>query len=102
MSLILANTLDHFDTNLYSFMAPIMAPLFFPQQNAIVQLILAYSFLATSSVTRPLGVLLFGSLAKRYDPWKTLQLTLIGVGMTTFAMGCLPTYASIGPYSVLA
>ena len=100
-SIILANVLDQFDSNLYGFIAPIMAPLFFPKQEPIVQLILAYSFLATSSITRPIGVLIFGWLATRYNPWSVLRITLIGVGLSTFLMGCIPTFSSVGYYSVL-
>lgn len=99
ISIILANVLDQFDANLYGFVAPIMAPLFFPKQEPIVQLILVYSFLATSSITRPIGVLIFGWLAKYYDPWKILCITLMGVGITTFMMGCIPTFAKVGYYS---
>lgn len=101
ISIILANVLDHFDANLYGFIAPIMAPLFFPKQEPIIQLILAYSFLATSNITRPIGVLIFGWLAARYDPWKILRITLIGVGVSTFTMGCIPTFSSAGYYSAL-
>lgn len=100
-SIILANLLDHFDYNLYSFMAPIIAPLFFPQQEPIVQLILAYSFLATSSVARPIGVLIFGWLSSKIDPWKVLKITLIGVGFSTLLMGCLPTFESVGYYAAI-
>lgn len=101
VSIILANVLDHFDSNLYGFMAPIMAPLFFPKQEPIIQLILTYSFLATSSITRPIGVLIFGWLAACFDPWKILRITLTGVGLATFMMGCIPTFSSAGYYSAV-
>jgi MFS family permease len=101
ISIILANVLDHFDANLYGFMAPIMAPLFFPKQEPIIQLILAYSLLATSSITRPIGVLIFGGLATHCDPWKILRVTLMGVGVATFMMGCIPTFTSASYYSAL-
>jgi MFS family permease len=101
ISIILANVLDHFDANLYGFIAPIMAPLFFPKQEPIIQLILAYSFLATSSITRPIGVLIFGWFVTRYDPWKILCITLAGVGVTTFMVGCIPTFSSVGYYSAV-
>lgn len=101
ISIILANVLDHFDSNLYGFIAPIMAPLFFPKQEPIVQLILAYSFLATSSITRPVGGLIFGWLAVLYNPWKVLRMTLVGVGVTTFMIGCIPTFSSAGYYGAV-
>ena len=101
ISIIIANTLDHFDSNLYGFIAPIMAPLFFPKQEPIVQLILAYSFLATSSITRPLGVIICDWLASTYSPLNILIMTLLGVGICTVATGFLPTFEIVGYFAPL-
>ena len=54
-TILLGNAVDHFDTSIYVFIAPTIAPIFFPNDNPIIELILAYSILATSIVTRPLG-----------------------------------------------
>lgn len=96
VSILIGNALDHFDTLLYGFLAPVLAPIFFPQYDPVVQLILAYSLLAASVFTRPLGALLFGMLANFKGPLVGLYLSLLGVAVTTFAIGCLPTYAGAG------
>ncbi len=95
-SILIGNTLEHFDTALYGLIAPVLAPLFFPHHDGVVQLILAYSVFATSLITRPLGALIFGTLASYWPPQYILSLSLMGVALMTAAMGCIPTYASIG------
>ncbi len=94
-SILLGNALDHFDSAIYAFIAPIIAPLFFPYQDPVVQLILIYSLLATSLVTRPIGAFIFGALANHHDPEKLLSLSLLGVAFLTTAIGFLPTYATV-------
>lgn len=96
LSILIGNTLDHFDTSLYGFLAPILAPIFFPKYIPIVQLILAYSIFASSLFTRPIGAFVFGVIAKRYGPVLGLSYSLIGVAVTTVCIGLIPCYATIG------
>ena len=95
-AILVGNTLDHFDNALYSFLVPILAPLFFPKFDPVVQLILGYSFLASSLFTKPLGALVFGSIAQKYGPMQGLSCTLVGMAIASLAMGCLPDHATIG------
>ena len=95
-AILVGNTLDHFDSALYSFLVPILAPLFFPKFDPVVQLILGYSFLASSLFTKPLGALVFGSIAQKYGPMQGLSYTLVGMAIASLAMGCLPDHATIG------
>lgn len=96
LSILIGNSLDHFDTAIYGFLAPILAPLFFPNHTPIVQLILAYSVFTSSAITRPIGALIFGVLAKRYGPLIALSNSLIGIAITTVSIGVLPTYDAFG------
>ena len=89
-AILVGNTLDHFDNALYSFLVPILAPLFFPKFDPVVQLILGYSFLASSLFTKPLGALVFGSIAQKYAPMQGLSYTLVGMAIASLAMACLP------------
>lgn len=95
-SILIANTLDHFDTAMYGFLAPYMAPFFFPVADPVIQLILAYSVLASSVVTRPIGAWIFGVLAKKKGPQLGLSYSLAGVAIFTLFVGLLPTYETIG------
>ena len=96
LSILLGNTLDHFDTSLFGFLAPVMAPVFFPNEDPLVQLILTYGILVTSIWTRPLGAIIFGIVARKYGPLISLSYSLIGVAVTTFAIGCIPSFNNIG------
>ncbi|MDC0864584.1 MFS transporter [Rickettsiaceae bacterium] len=95
-TILLGNVVDHFDTSIYVFLAPILAPLFFPSDQPIISLIMAYSVLATSVITRPLGTYIFGMIAKNSSPARALSYSLIGVGLTTLVAGILPDYYMVG------
>ena len=98
-SILIGSAVDHFDTALYSFLAPIFAQLFFPHSDPIISLILAYSVLATTIITSPLGSYIFGLIALTAGPAVSLSYSLIGVGITTLALSLLPTYNQIGVYA---
>ncbi|RTK92783.1 MAG: MFS transporter [Rickettsiales bacterium] len=94
--ILFGNVIDHFDTSLYVFLAPLLAPLFFPNEDKVIGLIMAYSVFATTIITRPLGIYIFSIIAKNKGPNLSLSLSLIGVGITTFFVGFLPYHADIG------
>jgi MFS family permease len=95
-SILIGNALDHYDSAIYGFLGPILAPLFFPNFEPIIQLILTYSILATSLVTRPIGSFIFGMIARKYGPLAGMSYSLIGVSISTVCIGFLPTYAGLG------
>lgn len=101
LSILIGNALEHFDTSLYGFLAPILAPIFFPKYDPVVQLIMAYSIMSTSLITRPLGSFIFGVIARNYGPTLGLSYSLIGVAITTVGIGFLPSYESVGWLSTL-
>lgn len=103
-SILIGNCLDHLDTALYALLAPKMGAIFFPHHDPIVQIILAYSIFATSLVTRPLGALIFGSIARHRGPLIGLSYSLIGMSIPTVAFGFLPGFETLGfwaPVSLL-
>lgn len=95
-SILVANCVDHFDTSLYGFLAPVMAPYFFPSDDPVVGLILAYSVLGTSIITRIVGSYIFGLIAINYTSTTSLSYSLIGVAVFTMSIGLIPTYQQIG------
>jgi MFS family permease len=96
LSILLGNALDNFDTSIYSFLAPLLAPIFFPAYDPVVQLILAYSILMVSFFARPLGAFIFGVIARKKGPVFGLSYSLMGVAMATVCTGFLPTYDQVG------
>lgn len=95
-SIIIGNLLEHFDSSLYGFLAPILGKLFFPNFSPLYQLILTYSVFAVTFIARPLGGVFFSKLTYRYGPLKTLSWTLIGVALATGLMGLIPGAEQIG------
>src|SRR3954452_19593954 len=69
---------------------------FFPGETAKAGLIYAFSTYAIGFAARPLGGIVFGHFGDKYGRKKLLQLAIILVGVATFLMGCLPTYAQVG------
>lgn len=98
-SILIGNAVDHFDTALYGFLAPVFARAFFPNTDPTISLILAYTVFASSIITRPLGSYIFGAMAMVYGPALSLSYSLIGVGISTLSIGLIPTYQDIGCYA---
>jgi MFS family permease len=104
LSIIMGNVLDKFDTSLYSFLAPLLAPIFFPNYDPAVQLILTYATSITSIFARPCGTFLFGTCARYYGPVYALSYSLMGVAITTIIIGLIPGYGHVGwfaPFSLV-
>ncbi len=95
-SILISNTLVHYDTALYGFLIPILAPLFFLDQNKTLLLIKACAILSSGIIVRPLGSLFWGRLIIELSPIKVLIITLIGVTVSTVCIGVLPTYSTAG------
>ncbi|WP_040805640.1 fosfomycin efflux MFS transporter AbaF [Nocardia concava] len=64
--------------------------------NAIDGIIAAFALYAVGFLARPFGGILFGHFGDRVGRKALLQLSLVVVGITTFLMGCLPTFSVIG------
>ena len=81
--ILLGNIADHFDTYLYVFLAPVLAKLFFPNSDPVISLILSYSVLSSSIVTRPFGSYIFSIIAARNKTLNALSYSLMGIGCAT-------------------
>ncbi len=92
----LANILDHFDTSLYGFLVPILAPLFFPQSDPVVALIQGYGIMIIGFITRPLGAWYFGKQADAVGPHAALITTIMGMTIATFCFTLLQPYEHWG------
>jgi MFS family permease len=61
--------------------------------DAILAAFITY---AVGFAARPLGGVVFGHFGDKYGRKKLLQFSLVLVGVSTFLMGCLPTFGQIG------
>lgn len=75
----------------------VFGKVFFPRGGSELDAILAaFVTYAVGFAARPVGGVVFGQLGDRYGRKKLLQFSLVLVGVATFLMGCLPTFAQIG------
>jgi metabolite-proton symporter len=74
----------------------VFGTLFFPNANPVNATLLAFGTYAVGFVARPLGGVVFGHFGDRVGRKKMLVVALMMMGIATFAIGLLPTYATIG------
>ena len=75
----------------------VFGKLFFPNSGTELDgIIAAFVTYAVGFVARPIGGIVFGHFGDKFGRKQLLQLSIILVGVATFLMGCLPTFAQIG------
>ena len=93
----IGSALEYYDFFLYSTAAALMlGPLYFPSAEPGLATLAAVASIGAGYLARPLGALLLGYLGDRYGRRLVLCLTLLLMGLSTFAIGVLPTYQEIG------
>lgn len=95
-SACLGNLFEHYDTALFGYLSPFLAPLIFPQQDPITALILTYAIIPLGMLARPLGALVFGYIGDAYGRERSLFLTLAGMALLSGCIAFTPTYLQIG------
>ena len=92
----LGNAMEWFDFGVYGFVAYALGQVFFPGADPGTQMIAALATFSVPFLIRPLGGLFFGALGDKYGRQKILSITIIIMSISTFCIGLIPSYASIG------
>lgn len=92
----LGTVFEWYDFYLYAALAPFFAALFFPPGNDTAALLSAFATYAAGFLVRPFGAIIFGRIGDLAGRKYTFLITIIVMGTATFAVGLLPTFASIG------
>src|SRR4051794_2128481 len=92
----LGTVFEWYDFYLYATLAPFFAALFFPKGNDTAALLAAFATYAAGFLVRPFGAIVFGRLGDLVGRKHTFLLTIVIMGISTFGVGLLPTYESIG------
>lgn len=87
---------EAYDFILFGSMAPIISRHFFSGVSESVGFIFALLTFAAGYFVRPLGALVFGNMGDKTGRKKAFLITITIMGLSTFAIGLLPTYGSIG------
>jgi MFS family permease len=92
----LGTVFEWYDFYIYAVLAPFFAGLFFPPGNATTALLNAFVTYAAGFLVRPFGALFFGRIGDLVGRKYTFLVTITVMGLSTFLVGLLPTYNSIG------
>jgi MFS family permease len=92
----LGTVFEWYDFYLYATLAPFFAALFFPKGNETAALLSAFATYAAGFLVRPFGALLFGRIGDMVGRKYTFLVTIVVMGGSTFLVGLLPTFESIG------
>jgi len=92
----LGTVFEWYDFYLYGSLAAIIAKQFFSALNPTSGFIFALLAFAAGFAVRPFGALLFGRLGDMIGRKYTFLITIVIMGVSTFMVGILPSYASIG------
>jgi len=87
---------EWYDFYLYGSLAAIIAKQFFSGLNPTSGFIFALLAFAAGFAVRPFGAILFGRLGDMIGRKYTFLITIVIMGLSTFLVGVLPTYATIG------
>jgi MHS family shikimate/dehydroshikimate transporter-like MFS transporter len=93
----IGTTIEWYDFFLYGTAAALVFPaLFFPSADPFIGQILAFSTFTVGFLARPIGGVIFGYMGDRVGRKSALVTTLLLMGISTLAIGFLPTYEKLG------
>ncbi len=94
---LVGTTVEFFDFYIYATAAVLVFPrLFFPAADPVSATLASLATFGIAFLARPIGSALFGHFGDRIGRKNTLVLALSTMGLSTFAIGALPGYKSIG------
>ncbi|WP_447732117.1 MFS transporter [Pseudomonas shirazensis] len=96
----LGSVVEYYDFFIYgSAAALVFSTLFFPSSDPMAGTLAALATFGVGYLARPIGALVCGHLGDRFGRKQVLMMTLMLMGIATFTIGLLPTYASIGAWA---
>ncbi|TQL48716.1 metabolite-proton symporter [Homoserinimonas aerilata] len=99
---LVGTTIEFYDFYVYATAAVLVFPhLFFPTGNETTALLSSFAIFGAAMVARPVGAVFFGHLGDKVGRKTTLVAALLTMGIATFLIGVLPTYAVVGWFAPL-
>ncbi|MFC0192422.1 MFS transporter [Aureimonas pseudogalii] len=94
---LIGTTIEFFDFYIYATAAVLVFPhLFFPSAEPTTAMLQSFATFAIAFFARPIGAAIFGHYGDRIGRKATLVAALMTMGLSTVAIGLLPTYESAG------
>ena len=91
--------IEWYDFYIFGSLATILSEQFFPKTNPTAAFLSTLAFFAVGFIVRPFGAIVFGRLGDLAGRKHTFLVTLILMGGSTFAIGLVPGYGTIGIFS---
>lgn len=93
----LGSAVEYYDFFIYGTAAALIFPkLFFSPDNPQAAAIASFATFGVAYITRPIGAVILGHVGDKFGRKKVLTFTLLLMGISTFLIGCLPTYEHAG------
>src|ERR1700680_3972985 len=92
----LGTMIEWYDFYIFGSLAAVMSALLFPGKDPTWDLIKTWALFATGFIVRPFGALVFGRIGDLIGRKYAFLVTLTVMGLSTFLIGLLPTYKTIG------
>lgn len=92
----LGTMIEWYDFYIFGMLAKTISTEFFPEGNATAALLSTLAIFAAGFIVRPFGALFFGRLGDIFGRKSTFLLTLVLMGGSTFLIGLVPGYKTIG------
>lgn len=96
---LIGHTLERYDLALYGYFSTLLAPLFFPSNDAKLQILGSLGAFAAGYIMRPVGGILFGYVGDRYGRKTAFLYSVLFIVIPIFIMTFLPSYESIGIFA---
>jgi MHS family proline/betaine transporter-like MFS transporter len=92
----IGNFITWFDFAAYGFLAVLLGQIFFPSENPAASLLATFATFGVAFLMNPIGGFVFGRLGDKVGRKKILATAILLMSASTFAVGLLPGYASVG------
>lgn len=90
------SAMEFYDFAVYGYLASTLAVVFFPRQDDTAALLSTFAVFAAAFLLRPIGGVIFGHIGDRLGRKRVLAFTVLAMATTTFVIGLLPGYATLG------
>ena len=88
--------IEWYDFYIFGSLATVLAPIFYPGESPVLSFLATLATFATGFLVRPFGALVFGRVGDLVGRKYAFLVTISLMGLSTFFIGVLPTYAQIG------
>jgi MHS family proline/betaine transporter-like MFS transporter len=95
-SSFLGNFIEWFDYASYSYLATVIAGVFFAGEDKMVSTMLTFGVFALAFLVRPIGAAFWGNMGDKKGRKWALSMSILLMSGATFMVGCLPGYAVVG------